>query len=460
MKKVYVQGDAPYRMMPEDINLWYVRNTKDEMVPFSPFSSGRWTYGSPRLERYNGLPAVEIQGMAAPGLSSGAAMAAIEDIASKLPAGLGIEWTGLSYQERMRGSQAPVLYAISILVVFLCLAALYESWAVPPAVMLVVPLGVVGAVLATFARGLTNDVFFQVGLLTTIGLAAKNAILIVEFAKDLVEKGHGLLHATMEASRLRLRPILMTSLAFILGVLPLAIASGAGSGSQRAIGTGVIGGMVTATILGIYFVPVFFVIVYKLAMGRKHAPADPQDQGGGLEPEVPTPGRSRAAREHRYQQFTRGEIMRPNQKTLAAVCLAALLPVFAGGCTMAPKYVQPKPPLPSDWTSGTGAKAESGTKMQDWRNVIADEPTKRLVELALANNRDLRVAALNIVAAQAQYQIQRADLLPKIDATAGANMNRTPPSSQARAKPSPAAPTASASASAHSSLISSAASRA
>ncbi|SNR82191.1 multidrug efflux pump [Humidesulfovibrio mexicanus] len=290
MKKVYVQGDAPYRMMPEDINLWYVRNTKDEMVPFSAFSSGRWTYGSPRLERYNGLPAVEIQGMAAPGLSSGAAMAAIEDIASKLPAGLGIEWTGLSYQERMSGSQAPVLYAISILVVFLCLAALYESWAVPTAVMLVVPLGVVGAVLATFARGLTNDVFFQVGLLTTIGLAAKNAILIVEFAKDLVEKGHGLLHATMEASRLRLRPILMTSLAFILGVLPLAIASGAGSGSQRAIGTGVIGGMVTATILGIYFVPVFFVIVYKLAMGRKHAPADPQDQGGGLEPEVPTPG--------------------------------------------------------------------------------------------------------------------------------------------------------------------------
>jgi multidrug efflux pump len=274
VKKVYVQGDAPFRMMPEDINLWYVRNTKGDMVPFSAFSSGRWTYGSPRLERYNGMSAVEVLGMPAPGLSSGHAMAAIEEIASKLPAGIGIEWTGLSYQERMSGSQAPALYAISILVVFLCLAALYESWSVPTSVILVVPLGIVGAVLATFARGLTNDVYFQVGLLTTIGLAAKNAILIVEFAKDLVEKGHGLLHATMEAARLRLRPILMTSLAFILGVLPLAISTGAGSGSQRAIGTGVIGGMLTATFLGIYFVPVFFVIVYRFAMRGKSMPLE------------------------------------------------------------------------------------------------------------------------------------------------------------------------------------------
>ncbi len=276
VKKVYVQGDAPFRMMPEDINLWYVRNKQGDMVPFSAFSSGRWTYGSPRLERYNGLAAVEILGMAAPGLSSGDAMKAVEEIAAKLPAGIGIEWTGLSYQERMSGSQAPALYAISILVVFLCLAALYESWSVPTAVMLVVPLGVIGAVLATFARGLTNDVYFQVGLLTTIGLAAKNAILIVEFAKDLVEKGHDLLEATMEAARLRLRPILMTSLAFILGVLPLAIANGAGSGSQRAIGTGVIGGMVAATVLGIYFVPVFFVIVYRFASrGKKPPTAQP-----------------------------------------------------------------------------------------------------------------------------------------------------------------------------------------
>ena len=272
VKKVYVQGDAPFRMMPEDINLWYVRNTVGDMVPFSAFSSGRWTYGSPRLERYNGLAAVEVQGSAAPGISSGAAMKAIEDIAATLPEGIGIEWTGLSYQERMSGSQAPALYAISILVVFLCLAALYESWSVPTAVILVVPLGIIGAVLATTARGLSNDVYFQVGLLTTIGLAAKNAILIVEFAKDLVERGHGLLEATMEASRLRLRPILMTSLAFILGVLPLAIASGAGSGSQRAIGTGVIGGMLAATVLGIYFVPVFFVLVYSLVTRGKKPP--------------------------------------------------------------------------------------------------------------------------------------------------------------------------------------------
>ncbi|HWR04411.1 MAG TPA: efflux RND transporter permease subunit [Humidesulfovibrio sp.] len=278
VKKVYMQGDAPFRMMPEDINLWYVRNTKGDMVPFGAFSSGRWTYGSPRLERYNGMSAVEVLGMPAPGLSSGHAMAAIEEIAAQLPAGIGLEWTGLSYQERMSGSQAPALYAISILVVFLCLAALYESWSVPTAVMLVVPLGVVGAVLATIARGLTNDVYFQVGLLTTIGLAAKNAILIVEFAKDLVEKGYGLLEATMEASRLRLRPILMTSLAFILGVLPLAISTGAGSGSQRAIGTGVIGGMLAATFLGIYFVPVFFVIVYRFAMRKnKQVPATVAD---------------------------------------------------------------------------------------------------------------------------------------------------------------------------------------
>jgi multidrug efflux pump len=281
VKKVYLQGDAPFRMMPEDINLWYVRNTQGSMVPFSAFSSSRWTYGSPRLERYNGMPAVELQGNAAPGKSTGDAMRAIEEMATKLPPGIGIEWTGLSYQERMSGSQAPALYGISILVVFLCLAALYESWSVPTAVMLVVPLGVLGSVLATLGRGLSNDVYFQVGLLTTIGLSAKNAILIVEFAKDLVEKGHELIEATLEATRLRLRPILMTSLAFILGVMPLAISTGAGSGSQRAIGTGVIGGMVAATVLGIFFVPVFFVIVYSFATRKKKAVADGPDGGNG-----------------------------------------------------------------------------------------------------------------------------------------------------------------------------------
>jgi multidrug efflux pump len=272
VKKVYVQGDIPFRMMPEDINLWYVRNAQGSMVPFSAFSSSRWTNGSPRLERYNGLPALELQGAAAPGKSTGEAMTAIEALAQKLPPGFGIEWTGLSYQERLSGSQAPLLYAISILVVFLCLAALYESWSVPTAVILVVPLGIIGSLVATFGRGLTNDVYFQVGLLTTIGLAAKNAILIVEFAMAMVKTGRPLLEATMEAARLRLRPILMTSLAFVLGVLPMAIASGAGSGSQRAIGTGVIGGMLSATVLGIFFVPVFFVNVYHFAVERRRKP--------------------------------------------------------------------------------------------------------------------------------------------------------------------------------------------
>jgi len=280
VKKVYLQGDAPFRMMPEDINDWHVRNTQGNMVPFSAFSSSRWTYGSPRLERYNGLPAVELLGSAAPGRSTGEAMQAVEEMAAKLPAGVGIEWTGLSYQERMSGSQAPALYAISILVVFLCLAALYESWSVPTAVILVVPLGILGALAATYGRGLNNDVFFQVGLLTTIGLAAKNAILIVEFAMHLVKAGKPLLEATVEAARLRLRPILMTSLAFVLGVLPMAISTGAGSGSQRAIGTGVIGGMLSATVLAVYFVPVFFVLVYRLAT-RKRKGATPQAPDSG-----------------------------------------------------------------------------------------------------------------------------------------------------------------------------------
>ncbi len=283
VKKVFVQGDAPFRMMPEDINRWHVRNSQGGMTPFSAFATGRWTYGSPRLERYNGFPAVEILGMPAPGKSSGEAMRTLESMAAQLPPGIALEWTGLSHQERVSGSQAPALYAISILVVFLCLAALYESWSVPTAVILVVPLGIVGAVLATFGRGLTNDVYFQVGLLTTIGLAAKNAILIVEFAKAQVEMGHELLAATMEAARLRLRPILMTSLAFILGVLPLAISTGAGSGSQKAIGTGVIGGMLTATVLGIYFVPVFFVLVYSFAARRKK-PQPPQTEAGPQDP--------------------------------------------------------------------------------------------------------------------------------------------------------------------------------
>lgn len=261
VKKVYLMGKEDSRMLPDDINKWYVRNTKGEMVPFSAFTSAKWQYGSPRLERYNGLPSMEIQGQAVSGKSTGEAMDLMQQLVKKLPKGIGYEWTGMSYQERMSGNQAPALYAISLIVVFLCLAALYESWSIPFAVMLVVPLGVIGALLFTTLRGLSNDVYFAVGLLTTIGISAKNAILIVEFAVDLMKEGKGLMESTLEAVRLRLRPILMTSLAFILGVLPLAISTGAGSGAQNAVGTGVIGGMVTATCLAIFLVPVFFVVV-------------------------------------------------------------------------------------------------------------------------------------------------------------------------------------------------------
>jgi multidrug efflux pump len=272
VKKVFLQADAPFRMVPEDLGRWQVRNGVGQMVSFDTFTSGRWGYGSPQLERYNGTPSREIMGQAAPGKSSGEAMAAMEAMAAKLPPGIGMQWTGLSYEERLAGSQAPALYAISIIVVFLCLAALYESWSIPFAVMLVVPLGVVGAVTAVVLSGLPNDVYFQVGLLTTIGLSAKNAILIVEFAKDMHEQGKSLVDATIEAAGQRLRPILMTSLAFVLGVAPLALASGAGSGAQNAIGVGVMGGMISATVLAIFFVPVFFVVVL-FWVGKDKTPA-------------------------------------------------------------------------------------------------------------------------------------------------------------------------------------------
>ncbi|MRT13283.1 multidrug efflux RND transporter permease AcrD [Enterobacteriaceae bacterium RIT711] len=271
VKKVYVQADAKYRMLPDDINQWYVRNKDGGMVPFSAFASSHWESGSPRLERYNGYSSLEIVGEAAPGVSTGTAMDIMEQLVQKLPAGFGLQWTGMSYQERLSGAQAPALYAISLLVVFLCLAALYESWSVPFSVMLVVPLGVVGALLATWMRGLENDVYFQVGLLTVIGLAAKNAILIVEFANDMNAQGRELVAATLDACRQRLRPILMTSLAFIFGVLPMATSSGAGSGSQHAVGTGVMGGMISATVLAIFFVPLFFVLVRRRFPLKEHS---------------------------------------------------------------------------------------------------------------------------------------------------------------------------------------------
>jgi multidrug efflux pump len=271
VKRVYVQSDAPFRMVPEDFNLWYVRNDAGEMVPFPAFATTHWEYGSPRLERFNGASAVNITGTPAPGISSGDAMAEMERIAAGLPEGFGIEWSGQSYQERVANAQTPMLYALSVLIVFLCLAALYESWSIPTSVLLVVPLGILGTVLFTWLRGLERDVYFQVGMLTTVGLSSKNAVLIIEFAKANVEKGMELVEATLAAIRDRLRPILMTSIAFGFGVLPLALATGAGSGAQRAIGTGVVGGMLAGTFLGIFFIPLFFVAVRRLTQRKAKA---------------------------------------------------------------------------------------------------------------------------------------------------------------------------------------------
>lgn len=269
VKRVYVQADAPFRMTPEDFRLWSVRNNQGEMVPFSAFGRSYWDYGSPRLERYDGVSSMEIQGAAAPGVSTGEAMSEMERLVQQLPDGFGIEWTGLSYQERQAGSQTPLLYTLSLLVVFLCLAALYESWTVPTAVIMVAPLGILGAVMASTMRGMERDVYFQVAMLATVGLTSKNAILIVEFAKQYLEDGMELIEATMQAVRDRLRPIIMTSLAFGLGVTPLAISTGAGSGAQQAIGTGVLGGMIVGTGLGIFFTPLFFVVVQSIFGGKK-----------------------------------------------------------------------------------------------------------------------------------------------------------------------------------------------
>ncbi|MEC7132084.1 MAG: efflux RND transporter permease subunit, partial [Pseudomonadota bacterium] len=264
IKRVYMQADLPHRMTPEDLDKWFVRNSDGEMVAFNTFSTTEWVYGSPKLERFNGVSSVNIQGSAAEGISSGEAMAEMQKLVEQLPPGFAIEWSGLSYEEQEAGSQAPMLYALSILIVFLCLAALYESWSVPFAVMLVVPLGILGSVTAAFIFNLPNDVYLQVAFLTTVGLAAKNAILIVEFAKEQYENGEDLMTAVSNAASQRFRPILMTSMAFILGVTPLALASGAGAASQNAIGIAVMGGMFAATFLAIFFVPMFYVLVEKL----------------------------------------------------------------------------------------------------------------------------------------------------------------------------------------------------
>ncbi|MCC8193245.1 MAG: efflux RND transporter permease subunit, partial [Deltaproteobacteria bacterium] len=296
-KKVFIQADAHYRSKPEDFDAIRIRNNQGQMVPFSSFTTGHWTMGSPHLERYNGVPSIEILGEAAHGRSSGEAMLEMERLFETLPPGVDYAWTSLSYQEKLSGSQAPMLYALSLLVVFLCLAALYESWAIPFSVMLIIPLGVIGALGGAMVRGLSNDVYFQVGLLTIIGLSAKNAILIVEFAKELEEEGMDLIQATLQASKMRLRPILMTSFAFILGVLPLAISKGAGSGSQNAIGTGVMCGMITATFLGIYLIPLSFVMISRIFHVRVHR-LDEDDEDRPQPPDSPSSG------EKQYERFS------------------------------------------------------------------------------------------------------------------------------------------------------------
>ncbi|MDO8302809.1 MAG: efflux RND transporter permease subunit, partial [Sedimentisphaerales bacterium] len=269
-----VQAEAPYRMLPNALEKLYVRNNTGKMVPFSSFASGHWTSGSPKLERFNGFPSINILGEAAQGRSSGEAMQSMEGFVAKLPQGIGSDWTGLSYQERQAGAQAAPLYAFSILVIFLCLAALYESWPIPISILLVLPLGAIGGVIASTMRGLPNDVYFQIGLLTTLGLTTKNAILIVQFAKAKVEEGKELIAATLEGVKLRFRPIVMTSLAFGFGVLPLTLANGAGAGAQKAIGTGVLGGMITGTLLVILFAPLFYVLIDKtFGKNRKHREA-------------------------------------------------------------------------------------------------------------------------------------------------------------------------------------------
>jgi multidrug efflux pump len=280
VKRVYIQADTPYRLAPEDVGKFYIRGSNGQMSPYSAFSTLSWSQAPVQLTRYNGLPSMEILGTPAPGTSSGAAMKTVEEMAKKLPAGIGLEWTGLSYEERLSGGQAPLLYALSLLIVFLCLAALYESWSVPISVLLVVPLGVLGAVVAAWLTGLNNDIYLQVGLITTIGVSAKNAILIVEFAEEKIADGMKPFDAAVEAAKLRLRPILMTSLAFIFGVLPLAISTGAGAGGQNAIGRAVVGGMISATVLAIFFVPMFFVVVLRLfGQGGRH-----EDDANGDDP--------------------------------------------------------------------------------------------------------------------------------------------------------------------------------
>jgi multidrug efflux pump len=287
VKKVYLQSDPKYRMLPEDINSWYVRNKTGEMVPFSAFATAHWQYGSPRLERYNGIPSMEIMGQAAAGVSTGEAMDEMEKMAAQLPTGIGYEWTGLSYEEKQAGKQAPALYAISILVVFLSVAALYESVTIPFVNLLMLPLGLVGAVTAVNLRMLPNDIYLQIGLLTTVGLSTKNAILIIQFIKAQLHQGHGLVESTLTAIKIRFRPVIMTSLAFFFGTLPLALTRGAGAAAQNAIGTAVTGGLLSATFIDLFFIPFFFVLISRLFARKQAKQPSVQPAAAANAPEVP-----------------------------------------------------------------------------------------------------------------------------------------------------------------------------
>lgn len=389
VKRVYTQVDAPYRMLPSDLDKLYVRNTAGKMVPFSSFASIHWTSGSPRLERFNGFPSLNIWGEPAPGRSSGEAMQAMEEIVSKLPQGVGYDWTGLSYQEQQSSSQTGLLYAFSVLVIFLCLAALYESWPIPISILLALPLGMIGGVLASSMRGLPNDVYFQIALLTTLGLTTKNAILIVQFSKARVEEGLGLIEATMEATKLRFRPIIMTSLAFGFGVLPLALTTGAGAGAMNAIGTGVVGGMITGTVLVVLFVPLFYVLIEK-TFGK------------------------------RRRQATKTSGISKVNKALSLL-LVAVVSTAMSGCTLAPKYHRPEAPVPAAWPNATAypkaVSATNGPAVPDigWQDFFSDERLQQVIGMALTNNRDLRIASLNVKRAWALYGIQRAELLPRVN---------------------------------------------
>ena len=386
MKRVYVQGDAPYRADPSSLGQWYIRSQNGEMAPFSSFAQAGWATAPSSLSRFQGVPAFEFQGQPAPGVSSGEAMDEIERLANEIP-GTSVAWSGQSYQERLSSGQAPLLYAISLLVVFLCLAALYESWSIPVAVLLVIPLGLVGAIFAVTLRGLENDVYLQIGLLTTMGLAAKNAILMIEFAERGEKKGMRIIDAALEAARIRLRPILMTSFAFIFGVLPLALSTGAGANSRIAIGTSVIGGMLTATILAIFYIPLFFVLV---------------------------------------RRGVRDGLVVIKERIRAAPGCRGLRKIVASSPCWRPAARRCSPPTcapagdPASWPQGDAylRQTEATLPAVTYRDIFQDARLQGLIEQALINNRDLMVAAANIAAAREQVRIQRAQQLPQVDATA------------------------------------------